>query len=500
MEIYGSVTIHHDHKYILPLRLGRGLSSNTGEIWLDCPPVLEGQIEQLIAMVETAVGIIAATRLGLRKGSATVIVPAHPLLREAATELEEMADLFVRSRSLVAGLSATGTVAVGGSRCDALLEVVGGDPRRAVIAWSGGIDSTACVAAALASGLQLQPVHYAYYRETVARNLFANERLAVIRLTSRLGHLVQPPEWRNCDLSPILSLVPHLAYRDDIDIDGWELFGRNLLLCLLLWIEALTIGARHLILGLTAEDLYCTEEVGRHTFYSECCQSVAFVRSFNAMMTSVAGSDAPTCAVPLLHMRKGAVIRSLCATDRRLLFETHCCINDFRGEDGLCFSCYDKFWGIIATAQPEDLFITLDHGHMKVGDSCGAAVFGWGSYAHGDVLPIAEATRRQIGRFLAERDLPSSSLEHSKFHYAPALAGLLNLRERPKLVTTVFGEDMAPVLRLYAVYDRWRGRIDAAIAAYFAGRSPLLPGASLVTATAAAVHDVFCLPREVDRC
>ena len=348
MNISGSVTIRHDDSYVLPIHLGRGIGSKTGEVRLDCPPLPTAQLEPFLALVETAVGIIAATRLGLRVNDMTSIVPDHPLPSNAAVELEQMANLFVRSRSLVAGSPMTSRVVLGGARNDAHFTARDGDHRRAVIAWSGGIDSTTCVVAAQAEGLQLHPLYFSYYSENFTRHLFANERNAGERLAMLLGKGVHPPERRDCDLSPVLKLTPHLTYRDDIDIDGWELFGRNLLICLLMWAEALTLGAQHIIIGLTAEDLFCTEERDGHTFYSECCQSIEFIRMFNSLAEKVGGINAPTCAVPLLRMRKGAVIRSLCAAHRQLLFATHCCINDCSGEDGTCFSCYDKFWGIIA--------------------------------------------------------------------------------------------------------------------------------------------------------
>ncbi len=498
MFLSGSVKIFHENNYKLKLYIGDSIKHSDGII-LDNPlnQIQDEKIQKIIlALFEASVGIIAITRLGFRKNKQIVkIVTEHQLPEASISWLQSIANLFTRSRSLISGNTFNGEVKFEGNFVKEYINCKT-EKSKAVIAWSGGIDSTLCMSSLISTGVNVFPFYYRYYGKKLIRFLFDNEIKALNQISTEFS-IFPPVRIKNCDVSKILDEIPYFTFRDNIDIDGWELFGRNLLFTLMLWVEALLHSARYIVLGLTAEDLHCTEKINNHEFYSECCQSVAFIKLFNSMIKSIGLENSPICVVPLLNMRKGAIIKALNNYNRNLLFKTHCCINDYPIEDGQCFSCYDKFWGILSTAIPDKLQIILQASDNQIilSEINRFTKFVWGknnsNYSNG--ISIFDASIKQIERLLNCNGQVSSDLEHSKFHYAPVLAALFNFKSVPKYINVLFGKELDRIQKAYKTNAFWKKFIEDSIKKYF-GYGSLIPlGDQLIIEIDNAVISELCL-------
>jgi 7-cyano-7-deazaguanine synthase in queuosine biosynthesis len=510
-SILGQVKIHHDAVYQIDICvLWKKLTSKDigKSVYLQSSlPLLDNPVLRTTCMslLEAAIATLVVTRLGWsNSGHPIHIFTKHPLPTTSIPHLTNIINLFVGSRTLISGLRNR----CGKIRWDNVTSSSSEDKFRSsenisVLAWSGGIDSTACLLALLDSDFVVQTNYFRYYGKGAGdcHDLFDAEETAIDSLVSAMG--LKASKWSHrrsvCDLRPILS-VPHNTYCDSLDLDPWELYGRNFLFTLLLEIEALYLGGRWLGLGLTAEDLFCTEKViGCKSTYSECCQSVAFVSYFNKLMQAVLGANAPLCVTPLLNMRKGAVTQFLFVKNWRLPFCTRCCINNTSYEDGACFSCFDKFWAIMATVNPELLQVRLSEGYEQILLSYRDITtrFGWKQNRSlgnsNEIYSIPEISVLQCKRFLDEKNELSSDLRNSKFHFDAILAGLNNLRKRKDILENLFAGTLLERPDETVLNSSLNPLTETILNRYYGKGIPLQPSYKLVSLIDESVDTDFCI-------
>ena len=465
----GGVRIEHDQTWELPLRFDDRVdpARPLPGLAFEAPSGIlgDGAVAVLRALVEVSVASIALSRLGIPRSAETVSVrTSGPLPASCVPILERILYMFMWSRGRRAGQPPrdvqVSILPSGNARPIAAGRL---DPRSAVLGFSGGLDSTACLKHLLESRHQVRSVFYSYYMSPSGdvKGELAEEQEAATAIGAYLAPEARG-EWthrsRAANILPLDS-IPFETVVDDLDNDPWPFYGRNFLTAVVLLWEAVATDAGSVALGVTAEDMFATETAGSEELYSDCCQSAPFFSLHNSALSEIFEGEHPVLVAPLLEMHKGSVAGYL-ARDPGLLARTRSCINDGRTEDGTCFSCFDKITGILSAFPPDQLDLRVDDGVLLiVSKGMELARFCWlATNSEGDSnerYSFPDASAAQLRRLLAGSEAGGPRLWHSKFNPAAILGMLHNLRDRRDLIGTLYPGtgDRELIARVYGAID-----------------------------------------------
>lgn len=225
--------------------------------------------------------------------------------------------------------------------------VAGGEPRRAVVLLSGGLDSTTALALARRDGLTCHALTVRYGQ------LHAVELAAAARVAAALGaaehrvlELDLAPLARSALTSPDLA-VPKDRPAEEIgapgDVPVTYVPARNTVLLALALAWAETLGARDLVVGVNVLDA---------SGYPDCRPE--FVRAFEALAQVATRSGGFRVHAPLITLTKAEIIRAGIAlgVDYGL---THSCYDPAPdgAACGRCDACHLRRKGFVEAGVPD---------------------------------------------------------------------------------------------------------------------------------------------------
>lgn len=410
--------------------------------WMCETPVWEA----LRACLGISVASIALARLGLPNNRDEIRVHTEGSLTEVALKhLEYLLRLFVVSRTLVKFNSFSDVRVV--VTCDHTDRYGWQWPRQetgALVAFSGGMDSAACLKNLILHRAYVETVFFDYQAPSLGGHSLESMRdfqAATTIAQKLLGHGLQTHHEVNTNLS-LLDVIPHVTFLDTIDNDPWEYYGRNFLTACILTGLAYLRKFCYLVIGLDDNDLFNIDIYENRPIYGQCCQSAPFVLRFNSVLKSLFGKNSPSLVTPLVGMGKGSIARYLLTEPHSLFSATRSCIELEAEEDGTCFSCFDKISAAIAVApQGECALIRTNKREWRL--------FWEGRPTASFVTQDPDNTPltiwyTQLHRALSELPYISPELKNSKYHLDAVLAALW--RQRSKL-HMVFPEIEAKILR-----------------------------------------------------
>jgi 7-cyano-7-deazaguanine synthase len=217
--------------------------------------------------------------------------------------------------------------------------------KKAVVLYSGGLDSTTCLAIAKAEGYEPYAMSFSYGQRHQAELLVAKENAKALGVTE---HMVVEFDLRKIGGSALTSQieVPKTGVGSDIPVTYVPARNTIFLSFALGWAEVL--GAFDIFIGVNALD---------YSGYPDCRPEyiAAFERMANlATKAAVEGAGRYTVHTPLIHLTKGEIIRKGLGLGVDY-GQTHSCYDPTpeRLACGLCDSCRLRLKGF-AEAGVED--------------------------------------------------------------------------------------------------------------------------------------------------
>ncbi|MBT0652659.1 7-cyano-7-deazaguanine synthase QueC [Geomobilimonas luticola] len=227
--------------------------------------------------------------------------------------------------------------------------------KKAVILYSGGLDSTTCLTIAKAEGFAPYAMSFAYgQRHSVELELAKRNA----RGAGAVEHLVVEFDYRQVGGSALTSdiAVPKEGVGSDIPVTYVPARNTIFLSFALGWAEAL--GAFDIFIGVNALD---------YSGYPDCRPEyiAAFEQMANlATKAGVEGTGRFTVHTPLIHLTKAEIIRK--GLDLGVDYSrTHSCYDPTPGglACGLCDSCRLRLKGFAEAGIPDPVkYVTRDQG------------------------------------------------------------------------------------------------------------------------------------------
>lgn len=478
-----SIDIHHDETYELELIIGRDANRRSRiPVYVDkdaknfaayCECLKEDNEELfnvLVGFIGFTVASIVLSRLGDPLRTRKVGVQIEGILpKYAVGRIEDILRLFMISRTLPIRYPTKKAKVIISSELTTSRFRFGGDPSKALCSFSGGIDSTVCLKYLKEQGFSVDTVFFLY---EIKNGHSLNELPFELESTRRILDVLRKRKvevnHETIDANIIgLTDTPHLtknsrmtapssqAYRypEFRDIDFWEYYGRNAFTASLMLVIGYSKKSKYITLGHTKDCLGVTEREDL-VLYDQCCQSIAFIKSFNEILARTFRREAPILYAPLINMSKSGIAKYL-LSDLELFSLTRSCINPRKTECGFCFKCHDKITGLFSTCIPSQLQIEKEGSSFNIYyQRQRVAAFKWdcdGSIEEVPLFLCDDNTTRNIGRWalvwndLLERYMQNypqipSDLLNSEYSYKSVISSLDNLEKEGKFsVFPIFG-------------------------------------------------------------
>lgn len=215
-------------------------------------------------------------------------------------------------------------------------------PEKAVVVYSGGMDSFTVLNTAIQSGLEVYALSFNYGQKH-SKEL---EVAALVCKELNISHKV-------VDITAINSLMSNSSLTGDADIPEGHYEDENM--------KSTVVPNRNMVLlsmaiayavSLEADKVYYGAHSGDHHIYPDCRPE--FVEAMNAV-SKIANYQSVEIITPFLHASKGEILKA--GLDMQLDYgKTWTCYNGREKSCGKCGACYERLEAFAEqnTADPLD--------------------------------------------------------------------------------------------------------------------------------------------------